>query len=145
MIKNLIAPVLLCLAALGALIGLEVGAFAQALPPDPGAQDILTQLLAAFTAKNYVLLGMLVTAGIVWVAEHVLVQVIPSLADPRPSALLALGMSIVVAIVNGIAASTGITVVMVVSYVIAGLTAWGGLPRLVGLFTGSTGNAGVKL
>lgn len=146
--KTLIAPIILFLAGLATLIGLEVGAFAQVvpLPPDPDAAGILSQLIDALGSGGYLVAALLGTALIVWVAGHVLPKKWPFLNQPWPSAILALVMSMLVPVINA-AAGGKLTVAIVVGALTAGFTAWGGLSRLISLFTGASamGNPGVKL
>lgn len=146
--KNLIAPIILFLTGLGILIGLEVGAFAQVatLPPDPDAAGLISQLVGALGSGGYLVAALLGTALLVWVAEHYGPKVLPILALPIPSALLALAMSLVVPVINAIAGGR-LTVTEVLGALSAGFTAWGGVAKLLSLFTGQSamGNPGVKL
>lgn len=108
-------------------------AFAQvAGEPDPAG--LLSQLIAALGSGGYLVAALLVTALIVWVAEHFLPKFVPVLGKPIPSALLALGMSMIVPVINA-AIGGGLTLTEVFGALSVGFTAWGGLSKLISLFT----------
>lgn len=135
MVKKLVAPVLLFLAGLATLIGLEVGAFAQTSPTDPDPAGLLGQLISALGAGQYLMVALLGTAILVWLAEHYLPKLVPFLGLPIPSGLLALAMALLVPII-GTAAGDHVTLSTVLGALVAGFTAWGGPTKLISLFTG---------
>lgn len=146
--KTLIAPIILFLAGLATLIGLEVGAFAQVVtvPADPDPAGLLSQLIAALGSGGYLVAALLGTALVVWVAEHYGPKLWALLGEPIPSALLALAMSMLVPVINTIAGGK-LTVTEVLGALSAGLMAWGGPAKLIALLTGQSlmGNPGVRL
>jgi hypothetical protein len=123
--------------ALAILFGLEVGAFAQVatLPPDPDPGSLLTQIIAALGAGHYLIVALLGTAVLVWLAEHFGPQVVPVLGKPVPSALVALAMSLVVPLINA-AMGGALSVSTLLGALTAGFTAWGGPAKLIALITG---------
>lgn len=157
MVKKLIAPVLLFLAGLATLIGLEVAAAAQAtpLPSDPDAASLISQLVSALGSGGYLAAALLGTAVLVWTAAHYLPKLLPVLGKPIPSALLALAMAMLVPVINAISGGK-LTATEVLGALAAGFSAWGGPAKLLSLFTGNSvgaaamaaakgGNPGVEL
>lgn len=148
--RGLLMPVLLFLIAAVALIALTSIAHAQSsLAADPDATTLLGPLVTALGAGNYLLAALLAVGVLVWGAEHILPKYLPVLGKPIPSGLLALGMGMLVPVVN-LAMGGKLTGTEVAGALLAAFIAWGGPAKLIGLFTGgdppaALGKAGVEL
>lgn len=113
------------LSVLFAILMLPIIVLAQVpSPDDPGA--FLTALLAAVQGGQWLVVGILATIGIVYLARRFGAKYVPFLATRRGGALLLLLSSIVSALAVPLLSGTALTLNVIIDVLITGVGAAGG-------------------
>lgn len=115
-----------------------VFALAQAVDPgtDPGA--FLSALLLAAKGGQWIVVGILATIGIVFLARKFGAKYVPFLGTRRGGALLLLISSVVTALATPILAGTPITLSVLLHVLVTGIGAAGGRTIFRTMLTGGT-------